>query len=54
MGDKTLKRLAWIDALRGYAIIGVMMGHLHLLGPPAPVQLFFLASGIALMYSRES
>jgi peptidoglycan/LPS O-acetylase OafA/YrhL len=49
-----VKRLAWIDALRGYAIIGVMMGHLHLLGPPAPVQLFFLASGIALMYSHAS
>jgi peptidoglycan/LPS O-acetylase OafA/YrhL len=49
-----VKRFAWIDALRGYAIIGVMMGHLHLLGPPAPVQLFFLASGIALMYSRAS
>jgi peptidoglycan/LPS O-acetylase OafA/YrhL len=49
-----VKRLDWIDALRGYAIIGVMMGHLHLLGPPAPVQLFFLASGIALMYSHAS
>jgi peptidoglycan/LPS O-acetylase OafA/YrhL len=49
-----VKRLDWIDALRGYAIIGVMMGHLHLLGPPAPVQLFFLASGIALMYSNAS
>jgi exopolysaccharide production protein ExoZ len=53
-GGQTLKRLDWIDALRGYAIIGVMMGHLHLLGPPAPVQLFFLASGIALMYSNAS
>jgi peptidoglycan/LPS O-acetylase OafA/YrhL len=49
-----VKRLDWIDALRGYAIIGVMMGHLHLFGPPAPVQLFFLASGIALMYSNAS
>lgn len=46
-----MKRLDWIDALRGYAIIGVIMGHLHLFGPPAPVQLFFLASGIALMCS---
>ncbi len=49
-----MKRLDWIDALRGYAIIGVMMGHLHLVGPAAPVQLFFLASGIALMYSHQS
>jgi peptidoglycan/LPS O-acetylase OafA/YrhL len=49
-----VKRLDWIDALRGYAIIGVMMSHLHLLGPPAAVQLFFLASGIALMYSHAS
>ena len=49
-----MKRLDWIDALRGYAIIGVMMSHLHLLGPPAPVQLFFLTSGIALMYAHRS
>jgi peptidoglycan/LPS O-acetylase OafA/YrhL len=49
-----VKRLDWIDALRGYAIIGVMMGHLHLFGPPAPVQLFFLTSSIALMYSNVS
>jgi len=53
-GGKSVKRFDWIDALRGYAIIGVVITHLGLLGPPAPVQLFFLASGIALMYSYES
>ena len=45
-------RLRWIDALRGYAIIAVIGAHLGYIGNGARgVQLFFLASAIALLHS---
>jgi peptidoglycan/LPS O-acetylase OafA/YrhL len=50
-----MKRLEWIDCLRGYAIIGVIAIHLDVF--PAGgrgVQLFFVASAIALMYARSA
>jgi peptidoglycan/LPS O-acetylase OafA/YrhL len=49
-----MKRLAWIDALRGYAILCVFAAHLSSAEIGARgVQLFFVASAIALMYSRH-
>jgi peptidoglycan/LPS O-acetylase OafA/YrhL len=49
-----MRRLAWIDALRGYAILGVMTGHLHLFAAGGQgVPLFYVASAIALNYSHE-
>jgi exopolysaccharide production protein ExoZ len=50
-----MKRLEWIDCLRGYAILGVIAIHLDVF--PAGgrgVQLFFVASAIALMYARSA
>lgn len=45
-------RLQWIDALRGYAIVGVIGAHLGLIPNGARgVQLFFLASAISLLHS---
>ena len=47
------KRLHWIDALRGYAILLVMATHLNFFaGASVGVQLFFVTSAIALMFSR--
>jgi exopolysaccharide production protein ExoZ len=47
-----VKRLAWIDALRGYAIIGVLAVHVGGVTEGARgVQLFFVASAIALLHS---
>jgi exopolysaccharide production protein ExoZ len=47
-----VKRLAWIDALRGYAIIGVLAVHVGGVADGARgVQLFFMASAIALLHS---
>jgi exopolysaccharide production protein ExoZ len=57
-----LKRFAYIDALRGYAILGVIVAH-TVYNTPYPfldqiasagargVQLFFVTSAIALMYA---
>jgi peptidoglycan/LPS O-acetylase OafA/YrhL len=45
-------RLQWIDALRGYAIVGVIAAHLELFPHGVRgVQLFFLASAISLLHS---
>lgn len=45
-------RLQWIDALRGYAIVGVIGAHLGLIPNGARgVQLFFVASAISLLHS---
>ena len=50
-----MKRLAWIDALRGYAIIGVLGVHIGGVANGARgVQLFFMASAIALLHSWHS
>jgi exopolysaccharide production protein ExoZ len=48
-------RFEWLDCLRGYAIAGVVLTHLHLF--PAGgrgVQLFFVASAISLMYAHAA
>jgi peptidoglycan/LPS O-acetylase OafA/YrhL len=50
-----VKRLAWIDALRGYAIIGVLTVHIGgVTNGARGVQLFFIASAIALLHSWHS
>lgn len=50
-----VKRLAWIDALRGYAIIGVLVVHIAGVANGARgVQLFFMASALALLHSWHS
>jgi peptidoglycan/LPS O-acetylase OafA/YrhL len=51
-----VRRLEWIDALRGYAIIGVVSGHLAdgLPNGARGVQLFFIVSAVALLYSWHS
>jgi exopolysaccharide production protein ExoZ len=50
-----VKRLAWIDALRGYAIIGVLAVHVGgVIEGARGVQLFFIASAIALLHSWHS
>lgn len=50
-----MKRLAWIDALRGYAITGVVAAHVGGMASGARgVQLFFMASAIALLHSWHS
>jgi peptidoglycan/LPS O-acetylase OafA/YrhL len=54
VGPSKLQRIDWIDALRGFAIIGVVCGHLFGMANGARgVQLFFMASAIALLHSWQ-
>lgn len=66
MNSSSIKRYAYIDALRGYAILAVVLTHSTWVSPTADiisiiagqgargVQLFFIASALTIFLSMES